>query len=257
MSTKNHGRRPTTDTGRPPTKAAKSGAGRTGEKREAAGESGASTRRPLLRCRELAKDYGGMHALGPVSLDIADGQAVALVGHNGSGKSTLLSLVAGLLEPSSGTVEVAGVPAGEQAARAAVAYIPDTPVLYDDLSVDEHLAYLTRLHGSSPEEHDVDGRLEAFGLTARRGDLPSDFSRGLRQKTAITVAVSRPFRLLCIDEPFSGLDRRGRDALLELIGVERDRGRTVMVATHDAAALDVFDRVIELEQGEIVDDRTG
>jgi ABC-type multidrug transport system ATPase subunit len=209
---------------------------------------------PLLRLEGLTKRYGDASALGPVSFEVSAGQLVALVGHNGSGKSTLLATVAGVLEPTEGEVEIAGVGAGEQAARAAVSYVRDNPILYDDVSLTEQLEYLSRLHGSDPEAHDSRGLLEDLGLGEQADNLPSTYSRGMRQKAALAVAMCRPFALLLIDEPFAGLDHEGREALLGLIrDVRRDHG-SVVVATHDRQALDVFDRALVLDEGEVVYD---
>jgi ABC-type multidrug transport system ATPase subunit len=208
----------------------------------------------LMHCDELAKDYGDARALGPISLTIEAGEAVALVGHNGSGKSTFLSLIAGRIEPTEGELRIAGYKPGEQNARALVSYLPDNPVLYEDLSLGEHLEYLSRLHGTTPEEQNTAVLLEAFSLTSRIDDLPSDYSRGLRQKAAISIGLCRPYRLLLIDEPFSGLDRAGRSTLIQLIGTVKAGNGAVLVATHDQDAVDIFDRVVTLEHGEIVDD---
>ncbi len=209
--------------------------------------------KPLLRCTELTKDYGSSRALGPVSLTIGGGERVALVGHNGSGKSTLLSLIAGRLEATEGRVLVRGFPAGDVRARALVSYLPDTPVLYDDLSLAEHLDYLSRLHRTTPTDQHSHDLLEAFGLADRVDDLPADYSRGLRQKAAITVAVCRPYQLLLVDEPFSGLDRAGKSTFVELLGRVAEAGGSVLVATHDEGAAETFDRVITLEHGLVID----
>ncbi len=203
---------------------------------------------------EVEKHYGDVIAVGPVSFAVSAGEAVALVGHNGSGKSTLLALAAGVADVSEGSVSVVGAEAGSAAARAALSYLPDPPVLYDDLSLWEHVEYLSHLHGSSPEAHDAEGLIERLGLSSRVDDLPSTFSRGLRQKSAIVVGLCRPFAALAIDEPFSGLDRTGREALLELIAEVRDDHGAVLVATHDPQMLEVFDRAVMLEQGEVVFD---
>ena len=100
---------------------------------------------PVLHSDGATKAYGDLVALQPLDLTVTAGELVALVGHNGSGKSTLLRLAAGLLDLSDGTLEVLGSPAGALEARAATSFIPDDPVLYDDLSLREHLAYV--LHG--------------------------------------------------------------------------------------------------------------
>ncbi len=211
-------------------------------------------REPRLRFTETEKHHGDVLAVGPVTFDVPAGQLVALVGHNGSGKSTLLATTAGVLAPTEGTITVDGTPAGEQAARAAVSFIRDHPVLYEDLSVHEHLEYLTRLHGSIPEDHDADSVIDRLGLSSRVDDLPSTFSRGLRQKAAIAIALCRPFTVLLVDEPFSGLDSSGRAAFIELIAEVGGRNGSVLVATHDSAALTSFDRVLMLGEGELVYD---
>ena len=114
---------------------------------------------------DVEKDYGDLVALHPLSAGIGTGQAVALVGHNGSGKSTLLKMIAGLLEPSGGTISIDDHPAGTPDARAAVSYVPDEPVLYDDLSVREHLLYVAALHGHEATDEMVDDLVGKLGLT--------------------------------------------------------------------------------------------
>ncbi len=203
---------------------------------------------------EVEKHYGEVIAVGPVSFSVSAGEAVALVGHNGSGKSTLLSLAGGVADVSEGSVRIAGSTAGSAAARAAMSYLPDHPVLYDDLSLWEHIEYLSHLHGSTPAAHDAEKLIERLGLSSRVDDLPSTFSRGLRQKSSIAIGLCRPFAVLAIDEPFSGLDGTGRETLLELISEVREERGAVLVATHDPQMFGVFDRAVMLEQGEVVFD---
>ena len=210
--------------------------------------------RPLVEFRAVSKRFGPVHAVGPVSFGVRPGEVVALVGHNGSGKSTLLGTGAGALEPSEGEVKIGRARAGEPAARAAVSFLRDRPVLYDDLSLNEQLEYLSRLHGSSPERHDSRALLDELGLSDRADDLPSVFSRGLRQKAAIAIGFCRPFALLLADEPFSALDRDGRAALVRLMDRTRRENGAVLVATHDETALEMVDRVIVLDHGLIVHD---
>ena len=100
---------------------------------------------PMLVANEASKSYGDLVALTPIDLTVQSGELIALVGHNGSGKSTFLRLAAGALELSSGSIDINGAGAGSSAARAATSFIPDDPVLYDDLSVREHLAYVAAL----------------------------------------------------------------------------------------------------------------
>lgn len=211
---------------------------------------------PLLVAEEASKSYGDLVALQPVSLTIADGESVALVGHNGSGKSTFLRLASGLLELSGGSVTIDGAPAGSIEARTLTSFLPDDPVLYDDLSVREHLAYVAALHGVDATESDVDDLLERLGLIHRADDLPARFSRGLRQKTSIALGLIRPFRLLLVDEPFVGLDATGKEALLGVLDELKSMGTTIVVATHEPGFVERVSRCVALRDGEVVHDGT-
>ena len=212
------------------------------------------TQPDALATSGLTKTYGDLTALQPIDLVVPDGQRLVLVGHNGSGKTTLLRMVAGLLEPSDGTATVFGAPAGSDDARAVLSYLPDNPVLYDDLSVLEHIEYTCRLHDAEDWEDRAVGLLTDLGLAERADDLPSRFSRGLRQKTAIVLALIRPFGLLLVDEPFVGLDPPGREAFIELMDDAAASGATVVVATHQLEYVAKVDRCVALRDGSVVYD---
>jgi ABC-type multidrug transport system ATPase subunit len=204
----------------------------------------------------LAKSYGDLVALEPLDLVVASGELVMVVGHNGSGKTTLLRMLAGLLEPTSGEIAVDGYPAGSLDARAALSFVPDNPVLYDDLTLMEHLHYIARLHGVDGDEADERGHalIGHLGLAHRAGDLPATFSRGLRQKTSIALGLVRPFSIVSIDEPFVGLDQPGKNALLSLLAEAHDQGGTVIVATHSLEFAAVAERCVALRDGALVYD---
>jgi ABC-type multidrug transport system ATPase subunit len=204
----------------------------------------------VLEAAGLAKDYGDGLGLRPFDLEVVAGELVVLVGPNGAGKSTLLRLVAGLLEPTAGTVRVVGEPAGSIEARAATSWIPDAPVLYDDLSVDEHLEYVARLHGTDAWEEHAAVLLDALNLAHRSADLPVRFSRGLRQKTSIAVGLVRPFELLLVDEPFVGLDLPAQASLVELLTALTGSGAAVVVSTHQLDLADRATRCVGLRDGE-------
>lgn len=208
----------------------------------------------VLHIAGLTKTYGDSPALGPVDLDVVAGERVVLVGHNGSGKTTLLRIAAGLLDPSSGTVAVSGHSVGSLEARAFTSYLGDQPVFYDDLTVWEHLEYVARLHQTEGWEHHAAELLEMVDLTHRSDDLPTTFSRGLRQKAAIALAFVRPFEVLLVDEPFVGLDQPGRIALLELFSRAHGDGATLVVATHELMTVTESDRLVALRDGEIIFD---
>ncbi|MCB1011962.1 MAG: ABC transporter ATP-binding protein [Microthrixaceae bacterium] len=199
----------------------------------------------------LEKTYGEVTALAEIDLEVPQGEAVVLVGHNGSGKSTLLGLLAGTMEPTDGSVEISGSAPDSTKARMRRSWLPDNPVLYDDLTVKEHLEYVSRLHGGAGDEELLDTLIERLGLYERRDNLPSQFSRGLRQKTAIAVAMCRPFSLLLVDEPFVGLDSSGRATMLDLLDEAASGGATLIVATHDPDLIDRFDRGLVMSNGEL------
>jgi ABC-type multidrug transport system ATPase subunit len=202
----------------------------------------------------LTKEYDELVALEPLDLTISSGEMVVLVGHNGSGKSTFLGLSAGLLEASGGELTVSGHTAGSFEARAATSYLSDQPVLYDDLSVLEHLEYIARLHGVEDWESRSYGLLHRLGLTPRADGLPSRFSRGLRQKTAIAIAMVRPFELLLVDEPFVGLDPQGRQAMVDLLEEAHRDGAAIIVATHQLDFVQRSERCLALRDGALVFD---
>ena len=209
---------------------------------------------PAVEAVDLTKDYGDLVALEPLDLVVAPGESVALIGHNGSGKSTFLRLAAALLEPSDGYIDIAGWPAGSAEARATTSFLPDEPVLYDDLSVREHAEYISRLHGGPGWDDYAEELARRLSLLDRVDDLPSRFSRGLRQKTSIILALVRPFSLMLVDEPFVGLDQGGKTALLELFDEVHDDGAALIVATHTPEYVERVERCIALRDGAVVFD---
>lgn len=209
---------------------------------------------PALEATGLTKTYDDLVALHPLDLKVAAGQSVAMIGHNGSGKSTFLRMVAGLLEPSGGDLEIAGFDLSDVEARATTSFLPDDPVLYDDLSLREHIEYISRLHGGDGFDDYAESLCERLGLGERMDGLPARFSRGLRQKSSIVLALVRPFSLLLVDEPFVGLDQPGKIVLLELLDEVHEDGAASLVATHDPAYVDRVDRSIALRDGEVAFD---
>ena len=132
---------------------------------------------PALVAAGLTKTYDGVTALQPLDRVVGVGESVAVIGHNGSGKSTLLRMAAGLLDPTAGTMAVAGFEVGDIEARATTSFLPDDPVLYDDLSLREHVEYISRLHGGEGWDAYAESLCGRLGLAPRVDDLPATFSR--------------------------------------------------------------------------------
>lgn len=208
----------------------------------------------MLEAIDLVASYGDQVALNGLTCAVTPGSRVALVGPNGAGKSTFLRLAAGLLEPTSGEVTIGGFAAGSIDARRLTSYLPDTPSLYDDLSLYEHLEYVARLHGETAWEERAKDLLARLGLSDRAEDPPGGFSKGMRQKASIAVAFVRPFSLILADEPFDGLDPPSREALDSLFAEAAADGASVILATHHMEIVERATRCLAIEEGEVVYD---
>jgi ABC-2 type transport system ATP-binding protein len=214
-----------------------------------------------LETHGLSRAYGRLVALAGLDLTVSAGECVALVGANGSGKSTAVRAIAGLLEPTAGTVRVCGhdphaEPEAEQA-RAALALVPDTPLLYDDLSLRQHLQLVTISHGADGPGADdrIDGWLDRLGLAARADFLPRELSRGMRQKAQLACALVRPADVLVLDEPVVGLDPPSQALLRELLRERKLAGAAVLFTTHQLRFADgLADRAVVLDEGAVADE---
>lgn len=214
---------------------------------------------PSLAVRGLSRSYGGFEALHELDLEVAPGECVAIVGHNGSGKTTAVRTIGGLLDPSAGSVEVDGAsvheePAGIEA-RAAMAMVLDSPALYADLTVREHLELVAIAHGVAGDDLDerIDQLLYRLGLEAKRDAQPGALSRGMRQKVQLACALIRPHSVLVLDEPVVGLDPVSQQTLRALLLEAKAAGVAVMMTTHQLEfARGIADRAVVLADGVVV-----
>jgi ABC-2 type transport system ATP-binding protein len=212
---------------------------------------------PALVVAGLCKDYDGRRVLGPLSFSVAPGEVLALLGHNGSGKSTTLAAVAGVLDPSEGEVRVGDLvvqPDTDQPEhRRRVAYVPDEPLLFPDLTLRAHGAFVAGAWGVPDGEPRLLALLDQLGLAHAVDEVPATFSRGMRQKAGLALAFLRPADVLLVDEPFSGLDDAGRSAFLALLSAACEAGACAVVATHARARVEHFaDRAMLLADGALV-----
>jgi ABC-type multidrug transport system ATPase subunit len=182
---------------------------------------------------DVSKTYGDLVAVSPVTLHVPDAAWWIVVGPNGSGKTTLLRMACGLLSPSAGAVRVDNARAGTSEARRAVSYLSDSPAFYSDLSVAEHFDYLAGLFRDDSVAERARAIFNAFGLGDRIDDSPDTFSRGMKQKTAIALAMARPASILLLDEPTRGLDVAGTQTMIDLLQAANSDGTTVITVTHE------------------------
>lgn len=195
-------------------------------------------RTTLVRATKVLVGYGSTTESAvcpPISVAVAPGQGLAVVGANGTGKSTFLRAVAGLLEPLAGTIEVLGSAVDErsQQFRAEVATVLDEDSYLPALTLREHLLLTARGHGGTQVSDLVTGVVEEFGLTARQHALPTALSSGQRRRLLLASAFVRPRTLLVLDEPEQRLDAGMRDRLAQRLVDERRAGGAVVMATHD------------------------
>lgn len=213
---------------------------------------------PPIEITDLRLVRGSRTVLNGLSIKVSRGEIYALLGGNGAGKSTTLSAILGFLEPDSGVIRVGGFdPVLEpDRARTQVAYLPENVALYDQLSAYENIAYFLALSGREPGRSEMDGALDAAGLQHEaRERRVAGYSKGMRQKVAIAMAVLRDVPVLLLDEPTSGLDPRATADFNALLNVLKARGTAILMVTHDLlGAADCADRIGFLAQGSIVDE---
>lgn len=213
---------------------------------------------PLILVDQVSLDRGNRRVLDQVSLTVAAGEIYALLGGNGAGKSTTLSALLGFLRPASGALAVAGIDPVSQPdqARARIAYLPENVALYDQLTACENIAYFMALAGAEPDRASMDRALDAAGLQVEARDRRvSGFSKGMRQKVAIAMAVLRDVPVLLLDEPTSGLDPRATADFNALLARLKARGTAILMVTHDLlGAADCADRIGFLASGRIVEE---
>ncbi len=192
---------------------------------------------PLLEARGLSKNYGDTRALDGLDLTIAPGEVYCLLGPNGAGKTTTINLFLGFVSPSGGQALVSGldVSTHDRETKQRLAYIPEQVMLYRNLSGLENLEYFAALggKGSLGRERLTEILVEA-GL--ERDDVDrrvSDYSKGMRQKVGIAIAIAKEADILLLDEPTSGLDPKAANEFSALVERLRNRGVAVLMATHD------------------------
>lgn len=209
-----------------------------------------------LKIKNLVGGYGQLPVFHDLSFSVAAGEVVGLIGLNGAGKSTTIKHIIGLLRPQSGSITVDGVTLSENenAYRQAIAYVPETPVLYPDLTLREHLELSMMAYGLDEQLawQRLDPMLSKFRLDNKLDWFPDNFSKGMKQKVMIAAAFMSDAQLFIIDEPFTGLDPVAVHDLLDLVAAKKKAGASVLMSTHVlATAQDNADRFVLLGDGHL------
>ncbi|RMB07655.1 ABC-2 type transport system ATP-binding protein [Eilatimonas milleporae] len=211
----------------------------------------------LLKAEDLSKNFNGLTALSGLNLSIAEGEIFCLLGANGAGKTTTINLFLGFLTPSGGTAFVDGcnVADAPEDARKRLAYIPENVALYPTLSGIENLEFFDSLAGErTPREALLDILAEA-GLDRDAAERKAGaYSKGMRQKVGIAIALAKKARVLLLDEPLSGLDPAAANGFCALLKKLQADGCAVLMATHDVfRAKEVGSRIGIMKSGQLVD----
>ena len=211
-----------------------------------------------LQADQLRVLRAGKEVLSGVSFAVASGEVYGLLGGNGAGKSTTLATFLGFLPATSGRVIVNGLEVGADlvAARRAMAYLPEAASLYEHLDARENLGYFLQLAGVRCHAAGIDAALDRVSLNEEaRGLKLRGYSKGMRQKVAIALAILRDTGILLLDEPTSGLDPLAIDEFHDLVRGLADAGKAILMVTHDVyGACQVADRIGLLRVGQLVDE---
>ena len=210
-----------------------------------------------ISCRQLRKSFGHFEVLRGIDLEVERGELFGFLGPNGAGKTTTIRVIAGLLLPSSGIVDVAGFDVVKRSrdVKRRVGYVPDRAFLYPKLTAREFLDFVGHLYGLDDGRAGrvAAGILERFDLTDWTDELIESYSHAMRQKLALTAALIHEPEVVVIDEPMVGLDPRSARVLKTLLGELVEAGRTVFLSTHTLeVAEELCSRVAIVHKGAIV-----
>ncbi len=211
----------------------------------------------MISIHNLVKNYGSFTAVDGVSLDVQPGQIHGFLGPNGAGKTTTIRMIAGLLKPTAGRIEVNGhdLATSPEAAKASLGFIPDRPFIYEKLTAGEFLRFHGGLYGL--DDGEIAGRvkemLEVFELSKWEDELVESFSHGMKQRLVMSAAfLHRPGAVL-VDEPMVGLDPRGARLIKDVFRRMSARGVAILMSTHTLeVAQEMCDRISIILKGRII-----
>jgi len=210
----------------------------------------------MIRLEGVTKQYGGFTAVHPLDLQVRRGELFGFLGPNGAGKTTTIRMIAGVLRPTGGRILIGGhdAIADPVSAKQLIGYIPDRPTVYEKLTGEEFLRFVSGLWGREGDEAEKRAKelLDLFELTKWKDTLVESYSHGMRQKLLISSALVHSPDVIVVDEPMVGLDPKGARLIKELLRAYTDAGGTVFLSTHTLEVAEALcDRIAIFYQGRI------
>ncbi|QSG12980.1 ABC-type multidrug transport system, ATPase component [Halapricum desulfuricans] len=208
----------------------------------------------MIEVCDLRKEYGGFPAVEGSTFSVESGEVFGIVGPNGAGKTTTLKMLAGLIEPTSGSASVAGHDAGDAEMRRRLGFLPEESPLYEEMTANTYLHFFADLY-DVPEDvaaRRIDETLSELDLEHRDRQL-GDVSKGMKRKVAIARSLINDPDVLIYDEPASGLDPLTTNYIIEFTSRLADEGKTIVFSAHNLYHVEsICDRVAIMNEGEIV-----
>jgi len=209
----------------------------------------------MIKLTNLTKNYGTFTAVKSINLEVQAGEVFGFLGPNGAGKTTTIKMMAGLLQPTGGTVEIGGfdVQKDPLGAKSITGFIPDRPYLYEKLTAGEFLRFVAELYTMGAPDARIGELLELFGLTDWANELVENFSHGMKQRLVMASALLHEPKVLVVDEPMVGLDPRGARLVKDLFRDLAAKGVTIFMSTHTLEIVEAMcTRVAIINKGEII-----
>jgi len=209
----------------------------------------------VIEVTGLVKAYRDLTAVEDLSFRVSSGEVLGLVGPNGAGKTTTLRCLAGILPPTKGTISIDGIDllSSPVEAKARTAFMPDEPRLFEYLTVFDHLAFAARLYGVADAAEKTRALLSELELVGKEHALPSELSRGMKQKLVIACGLLHDPRALIFDEPLTGIDPGGIRRMKKTIVARAKAGGAVIVSSHLLHLVEeICDRVLILSKGKMI-----
>ena len=210
----------------------------------------------MLIAENLSKTYGDYKALNNLNLKLNKGEIFALLGQNGAGKSTTINIFLGFVKPTEGVAKINGISVVDhpEETKKYIAYIPETVLLYPNLTGVENLKFFSSLAGFDYDNEALTNFLSKAGLQSdAHHNRLGGYSKGMRQKVGIAIAIAKKAKVLLLDEPTSGLDPKASNEFSEILKELASEGTTIFMATHDIfRAKEVADRIGIMKRGNLI-----